>query len=80
MLLSEYTNDTLIDDKPAFNTISMSFPGDDDDEQDGDGDWTDVDDEDFEDMAGDMEDLHQIKINNDIYDPEDADHLPEDDD
>jgi len=55
-------------------------PGDDDDINDGDGDWSDIDDEDFEDMAEDRDDLHAIELDNGIFDPEDDDHLPDDDD
>ncbi|MDR3696452.1 hypothetical protein [Mucilaginibacter sp.] len=58
---------------------TMLAPGDDDDIEDGDGDWTDIDDEDFEDMAEDRDDLHEIELDNDIFDPEDDDHLPDDD-
>ena len=79
MLFNEDTNEVLIDNIPAFETITMSFPGDGDSEDDGD-DWTDVDDEDFEDMAADDDDVNQMKIDNNIFDPEDRDHLPEDDD
>jgi len=69
---------------PASNvsnagTLMMSFPGDDDDENDEDGDWSDIDDEDFEDIAEDREDLHQIELDNNIFDDEDDDHLPDDD-
>jgi hypothetical protein len=69
-------NPELIDDK----TITLMAPGDDDDVADGDGDWSDIDDEDFEDMADDRDDLHAIELDNDIFDPEDDDHLPDDDD
>jgi len=58
--------------------IALS-PGDDDDPMDEDGDWSDIDDEDFEDMAGDEDDLHEIELDNNILDPDDDDHLPEDD-
>jgi hypothetical protein len=36
-----------------------------------------VDDEDFEDMAEDGDDLHEIQLDNDILDPDDDDHLPD---
>jgi hypothetical protein len=73
-----YQSDT--DENSAFNTITMAIPGDDDDIEDGDGDWTDIDDEDFEDMAEDDDDFHEMKQDNNIYDPFDDDHLPDDDD
>jgi hypothetical protein len=77
MLFTEYD---INDDVAQPGHIIMLSPGGDDDNEDGDDDWTDVDDEDFEDIAEDADDLHEMKINNDIYDPEDADHLPDDDD
>ena len=58
---------------------SLLIPGDDDDPNDEDGDWSDVDDEDFEDMAEDGDDLHEMELENDIFDPDDDDHLPDDD-
>jgi hypothetical protein len=58
----------------------MSFPGDDDDANDPDGDWSDIDDEDFEDMAEDRDDFGEMELENGIFDPADDDHLPDDDD
>ena len=63
----------------VLNTITLNMPGDDDDVEDEDGDWSDIDDEDFEDMAEDEDDLHEIQLDNNILDPDDDDHLPEDD-
>ncbi len=60
-------------------TMAM-LPGDDDDSEGESGDWSDIDDEDFEDMAEDKDDYHQIQVDNDLFDPEDDDHLPDDDD
>jgi len=60
--------------------IIMLMPGDDDDPADGEGDWSDVDDEDFEDMAEDRDDLHEIELDDNIFDPEDDDHLPPEED
>ena len=42
-------------------------------------DWDDDDDEVFDDLAADREDLHDIILENNIDDPEDDDHLPEED-
>ncbi|CAN5360040.1 hypothetical protein BH09BAC6_BH09BAC6_26220 [soil metagenome] len=55
-----------------------SPPGDEDPVE---GDWNDEDDEDFDDRAEDLDDLHEIQVGDDIGepDPEDADHLPDDD-
>ncbi len=46
------------------------------------GDWDDEDDEDFDDQAADLDDLHEIQVDDDLGepDPEDDDHFPEDDD
>ena len=75
-------DDLFSKEAPLHGTgeILMSMPGDDDDINDPDGDWSDIDDEDFEDMADDREDLHQLEVDNDIFDPGDDDHLPDDDD
>ncbi|MDB4920617.1 hypothetical protein [Mucilaginibacter sp.] len=43
------------------------------------GDWNDEDDEDFDDLADDENDLHDIIVEEDIEDPDDDDHLPDDD-
>jgi hypothetical protein len=63
----------------VFNIPVMEMPGDDDDVEDEEGDWSDIDDEDFEDMAEDNNDLHEIQEDNNILDPDDDDHLPDDD-
>jgi hypothetical protein len=75
MIVAEY-NAALINEE----IITLLAPGDDDDAADGDGDWSDIDDEDFEDEAEDRDDLHRIELDNDILDPEDDDHLPDDED
>ena len=62
-----------------LNTLTLEMPGDDDDVEDEDGDWSDIDDEDFEDMAEDEDDLHEIQQDNNILDPDDDDHLPDND-
>ncbi len=78
MLLKE---DITINDESIVSAMTaMLSPGDDDDIEDGDGDWTDIDDEDFEDMAEDRDDEHESQIENDFFDPEDDDHLPDDED
>eukprot|EP01037_Dinobryon_pediforme_P008799 gene8799-8890_t len=74
MLLNE---NNIGDD--AFGTVTLSIPGDNDDFEDGEADWTDIDDEDFEDMAEDANDLHEIELDNNLFDEEDDDHLPDDD-
>jgi len=61
-------------------TITLELPGDDDDPADGEGDWSDIDDEDFEDRAEDENDLHEIELDDNIFDPEDDDHLPPEED
>ncbi len=61
------------------NTITLLFPGDDDDVDDEDDDWSDIDDEDFEDRAEDLDDFHEMELENDIFNPDDDDHLPDDD-
>jgi hypothetical protein len=43
------------------------------------GDWNDGDDDDFDDLADDENDLHDIIVEEDIEDPDDDDHLPDDD-
>jgi hypothetical protein len=84
--LSPASNVILLETTPtkAFsyegNILTMLSPGDDDDIEDPDGDWSDIDDEDFEDLAEDRDDLHQIESDNNIFDAEDDDHLPDDDD
>lgn len=77
MLTKEYT--TVPDESSMPGIITMLLPGDDDDVNDEDGDWSDIDDEDFEDMAEDDDDLHEIQLDNDLSDPDDDDHLPDDD-
>ncbi len=76
------SNVNLLETTPtkAVETVAMLSPGDDDDANDEDGDWSDIDDEDFEDMAEDRDDLHEIELDNDVFDPADDDHLPDDDD
>ncbi len=77
--LSPTSNVLLVDTAPAKACINLLSPGDDDDAEDEDGDWTDIDDEDFEDLAEDKDDFHEMELENDIFDDEDDDHLPDDD-
>lgn len=62
---------------PSFDEILMLGGGDDPLE----GDWNDEEDEDFDDILDDKEDLHEIQVDDDMGepDPEDDDHLPDDD-
>jgi hypothetical protein len=78
--LSLTSNVLQVDILPSNAAITFLSPGDDDDLKDEDGDWSDIDDEDFEDMAEDRDDLHEMELDNDIFDAEDGDHLPDDDD
>ena len=45
------------------------------------GDWNDEEDEDFDDETENTNDLHEIQVDDDLGepDPEDDDHLPDDD-
>ena len=53
-----------------------------DDDAPVEGDWDDEDDEDFDDRIADLDDLHEIQVDDDLGEPypEDDDHLPEEDD
>jgi hypothetical protein len=78
--LTEANTDlSFLEIRLSANLITMLSPGDDDDIEDEDEDWTDIDDEDFEDMAEDQDDIGEMEIENDIFDEEDDDHLPDDD-
>jgi hypothetical protein len=80
MMLKELEYDSAPFLKTTQNTrVISSMPGDDDDAGDEDGDWSDIDDEDFEDLAEDKDDFHEMELENDIFDDEDDDHLPDDD-
>jgi hypothetical protein len=65
-------SDILID-----GVISLPPGGDDEIE----GDWGDEDDEDFDDQLDAESDMHEIRAGDNIDepDPEDDDHLPDDD-
>lgn len=70
-------NDEFIRTIDADDTFTASAPRGDDDVE---GDWNDEDDEDFDDFADDENDLHDIIVEENIPDPDDDDHLPDDDD
>ncbi|MEO8887613.1 MAG: hypothetical protein ABI367_16225 [Mucilaginibacter sp.] len=59
--------------------FAMQVMPDEDDELEGD--WNDEEDEDFDDRLDDIEDLNEIRAADDMDepDPEDDDHLPDDD-
>jgi hypothetical protein len=61
----------------TFDEILMYGGGD----EPLEGDWDDQEDEDFDDILEDKEDLHEIRVDDDKGepDPEDDDHLPDDD-
>ena len=68
-----YTEESIAIEEPILATL----PGGDDDE-----DWNDEDDETFDDWIEDEDDLHEIQTEKEEYgdiDPEDDDHLPDDD-
>jgi hypothetical protein len=62
------------------NLTVFSTPGDDDFVE---GDWDDEDDADFDDNMEVEDDLNEIRVGDDLYepdaDPDDDDHLPDDD-
>jgi hypothetical protein len=62
-----------------LNTITSWNP---DDNEPVEGDWDDEDDEDFDDRVADLDDLHEIELEDEFgeTDPDDDDHLPDDDD
>jgi hypothetical protein len=60
-----------------FDSITLLSPREDDD--DVEGDWNDEEDEDFDDRVEDTNDLHEIMTDNNLLDPDDEDHLPDND-
>ncbi|RFZ85816.1 hypothetical protein DYU05_09545 [Mucilaginibacter terrenus] len=60
-----------------YDTLFLQAP--DEDEEIVDGDWDDEEDEDFDDQMESTNDLHEIQVDDDLGepDPEDDDHLPE---
>jgi len=63
---------------PELHYITVASGGGDDFTE---GDWGDEEDEDFDDLAEDEDDLNEIRVGDDLDepDPEDDDHLPDDD-
>ena len=60
-----------------FN-FSAVMPDEDDDVVEGD--WSDEEDEDFDDQFNDPDDLNEVRVGDDLLEPDpDADHLPNDD-
>jgi hypothetical protein len=78
MLRTDLENENINDEALAFNTSWDTEKGDDDWEDEDD---EDLEDEDFEDRAQDLDDLHEIQVDDDLDepDPEDDDHFPEED-
>lgn len=62
-----------------YDTLFLQAP--DEEEDVVEGDWDDEDDEDFDDQVEDKDDMHEIRVGDDVRepDPEDDDHLPDDD-
>ncbi|WP_374950491.1 hypothetical protein [Mucilaginibacter sp.] len=62
-----------------YDTLYMQAPGE--DKEPVEGDWNDEDDEDFDDQVESENDLHEVRVGDDVRepDPEDDDHLPDDD-
>ncbi|WP_299511617.1 hypothetical protein [Mucilaginibacter sp.] len=64
-----------------YDTIYFQSPGENGEFKEGD--WGDEEDEDFDDKAEDVDDLHSVQVNDDLNEPDaepdDDDHLPDDD-
>lgn len=71
-------NITNADDEVLVLCTAASWNPDD---APADDDWDDDDDEDFDDMAADLDDLHEIQVDDDLGepDPDEDDHFPDDD-
>ncbi|HTE01248.1 MAG TPA: hypothetical protein VK668_18305 [Mucilaginibacter sp.] len=78
MIFTNLESETVNDEVLVFNTINSWNP---DEEGPVEGDWDDEDDEDFDDLTADLDDLHEIQVDDDLGepDPEDDDHFPDDD-
>lgn len=59
---------------PAYNNITMLAPGGDDDEFESD--WNDEDD----DLDNQLDDLHEIQVDDDLGEPDPEDDYPQPDD
>jgi len=68
-------SDELADDL----NVTSSVDPDGDDDLPVEGDWDDEEDEDFDDETESRNDLHEIQVDDDLGepDPEDDDHLPD---
>ncbi len=75
MLLTDVENEN-VNEALSFNTS-----WDPNEEGPVEGDWDDEEDEDFEDRAEDLDDLHEIQMDDDLgeLDPDEDDHFPEED-
>ena len=62
-----------------YDTLFLQDPGEDDEPVEGD--WNDEQDEDFDDQMESENDLHEIRVGDDVREPnpEEDDHLPDDD-
>ena len=67
----------LSDDNYSFDAMLMYGGGD----TPLEGDWNDEEDEDFDDLLDDKDDLNELRADDDTLepDPEDDDHLPDED-
>ena len=75
----QFTENEVLIDNFVVNSTSILSPGG--GERAIEGDWDDEDDEDFDDRLDAENDLREIKVRDNVYepDPEDDDHLPDDD-
>lgn len=66
-------------EKERIITISAddTYAGYSTEDDDTEDDWEDEEDESFDDMAADRDDLHDIIVEENIYDEDNDDHLPE---
>jgi len=73
--------DNIENDK-GYQDVTLQFPGDENDFDDEDEDegWDEIEDEDFDDQLSDRNDLYETELDENILEPEDDDHLPDDDD
>jgi hypothetical protein len=75
MQISDSENGNMSDE-----LLNMNYSWGPEDEEPEEEEWNDEDDEDFDDRTEDMDDLHEIQAGDDWGepDPDDDDHLPED--
>lgn len=74
MLIMDNETGIISDELPYNSSLNPDDDWEDEDDED-------FEDEDFEDRAGDMDDLHEIQVDDDLGEPflDDDDHLPEED-